>query len=679
MPTNDLKTILRSEDETLFHKLMIIEETSKTFWSKGEIFHPYFTLHGYNHSQRIIEIINKLTEKFMESDFRLNAYEIFCLLSAALLHDVGMLITKKKDENSQFIRKQHHLRTWEFIIEKKDKLYLNHFESNIIAQLCKGHRCVDLKSSDFDDQIIQTYYIRVRLLAALMRLGDELDIDYRRAPEALKQILQIQMPTSSKIHWLKHYYVQGLMFGWESRYGLNILTISISTVFPENEKNDAEISKLIVEPVLQGITSTSEILNRYGIVIELKELKINRSKSIEEIPEEITDEIRKPEIEERKQTAKKISSDYITKYKDLIDKIMNCINQIDAIDWQIENQYYDDWDNKRIGRKIANINDNLFDKIIIHTTLSKEIILSHGYNYLKGIKISSGNTIELTFSPQPNGVNINDLQKKVILDVFKKHQSLIADSFNFFKLRVLEFNIIEFIDLEFIKLRFIIKTKLNIDNRGLIKILCVISNITDFLTNFAMEISSGVEIIADQELERRKEKMEMEDTDEKLKIMWDEMKETKETHKKGRLLEDFIVTLLQESKDFDILGRNIRSDFEEIDIMCTHKLQGIFKELGSVLLIECKNWSKKVDKNELVIFFDKVSSRKPFSNMGIFISVRGFTTAVKDFLKSKSQSDIRILLISGNDIDEMFNKNRNFSFLIKDKFTKNILLMKESI
>lgn len=175
----------------------------------------------------------------------------------------------------------------------------------------------------------------------------------------------------------------------------------------------------------------------------------------------------------------------------------------------------------------------------------------------------------------------------------------------------------------------------------------------------------------------RKEKPMTAETYETLKKMWDNVKKTKNLKEKGKLLEDFIEKLLEVSKRFTIVGRDIRSDFEEIDIMCTHKLQGIFKKVDPVLLIECKNWSKKAGKDELVTFFDKVTNRKPHSNLGIFLSVNGFTKGVRDFLKSKAESDVKIMLVSGKDIDEMFAKNKDFLSLLEEKFTKNILLMKE--
>lgn len=91
-----------------------------------------------------------------------------------------------------------------------------------------------------------------------------------------------------------------------------------------------------------------------------------------------------------------------------------------------------------------------------------------------------------------------------------------------------------------------------------------------------------------------------------------------------------------------------------LENMCTHNLrEEVFKKVDPILLIECKNWSKKAGKNELVIFFDKVKNRRPHSNLGIFVSVNGFTRSVTDFLMSRAEDDVKIVLISGKDIETL--------------------------
>jgi len=85
--------------ENFTHKLNIIEQEAEKLWKKGEFYHVYYTLHGLDHSNYVIQILEKLIDGLNPED-KLNKTEIFCLLSAAYLHDVGMLC-KYPDDNER--------------------------------------------------------------------------------------------------------------------------------------------------------------------------------------------------------------------------------------------------------------------------------------------------------------------------------------------------------------------------------------------------------------------------------------------------------------------------------------------------------------------------------------------------------------------------------------------------
>jgi HD superfamily phosphodiesterase len=84
-------------DENFHAKLNIIEQEAGTLWKKGELYHVYYTLHGLDHSNSVIAILEELVDGLNPAD-GLNETEIFCLLSAALLHDVGMVLKYPDDE-----------------------------------------------------------------------------------------------------------------------------------------------------------------------------------------------------------------------------------------------------------------------------------------------------------------------------------------------------------------------------------------------------------------------------------------------------------------------------------------------------------------------------------------------------------------------------------------------------
>jgi hypothetical protein len=74
-----------------------------------------------------------------------------------------------------------------------------------------GHRKIKLESEEYEDRPIGLKPVRIRLLSALLRLADELDLLPERAPGTLLNILENDMPDYSRIHWLKHYYTSGLL------------------------------------------------------------------------------------------------------------------------------------------------------------------------------------------------------------------------------------------------------------------------------------------------------------------------------------------------------------------------------------------------------------------------------------------------------------------------------------
>jgi len=204
-------------------KLDIIEQETEKIWKKGEFYHVYYTLHGMDHSNSVIEILGRLVDGLNPED-KLNETEIFCLLSAAYLHDVGMLCKYPDDDTKvaqksekrpysvqDLIRDEHHIRSGRYIKEHRTDLKLDHIEVECVRLIAEGHREIKLESKEYDDQVIGQTSVRVRLLAALLRLADELDITYGRAPETLYEILKNDMPDYSRLQWLKHYYTAGVL------------------------------------------------------------------------------------------------------------------------------------------------------------------------------------------------------------------------------------------------------------------------------------------------------------------------------------------------------------------------------------------------------------------------------------------------------------------------------------
>jgi hypothetical protein len=296
-------------------KLHTIKEHIIEIFKKGTIFHPSYTLHGVDHSEAVIEKLDKLTKNLMGSSHKLNSCEVFCILAAAYLHDTGMLLTKNDDETrvdhmrktgqvqetyriSDLIREEHHIRSEEYIRNHKKELGLNHVEVEIIGRICRGHRKEDLKDEYYGEDVIGGSSVRVRLLAALLRLADELDIDFRRAPRHLREILEMKMSSLDKVHWIKHYCTKGVKFDEKIESGLTIITIKPHLMVPDEEYGKKYIYPQIIDPIKRkldpsaGTDYVGDILAEYGVVIRLEEPRMDIVNDLEIIPPEIFEEAR---------------------------------------------------------------------------------------------------------------------------------------------------------------------------------------------------------------------------------------------------------------------------------------------------------------------------------------------------------------------------------------------------
>ena len=119
---------------------------------------------------------------------------------------------------------------------------------------------------------------------------------------------------------------------------------------------------------------------------------------------------------------------------------------------------------------------------------------------------------------------------------------------------------------------------------------------------------------------------------------------------KGRALEELAYKLFESIKGFEVVER-LKTDTEEIDLVILNKSDNPFWQKESqLILVECKNWSSKCGKNELVCFKEKITNRRGRAKIGFFISWGGFaSTFSKEDLRS-SQGDILIVPIDGKSL-----------------------------
>ncbi|MBU3155004.1 hypothetical protein [Clostridium estertheticum] len=213
-----------------------------------------FTDHGIKHSDRINERIYKLFCDMLQNkdrDIKLNNSELYSLILAIYLHDIGMeLINKKKviglftekkyknkfllllsslisveeigkiDENSadfyDFIRNKHHIISAMWIMKNNvvgDVLKLPIIDDYLstVALICFAHN-EDLSILDnefYNNGQADECQIQVKILAYLLRVGDSLDADKRRCNIDILEVKDIEV--ISRVHWYRHFYTKSII------------------------------------------------------------------------------------------------------------------------------------------------------------------------------------------------------------------------------------------------------------------------------------------------------------------------------------------------------------------------------------------------------------------------------------------------------------------------------------
>jgi translation initiation factor 2B subunit (eIF-2B alpha/beta/delta family) len=196
----------RLEDIRKFviHLYQVLEKFPQLKW---------FTPHGKEHCEAVENILHQLIPEDCEEN--LTEDEKFFLLASAWLHDIGMLrgiFGEEENISDNEIRENHHSRSEKYITRKYDEVGVKESEKEVFGLMARFHRrreplseCPELIA------IPEHNTIRLRLLAAYLRLADALHIDQTRTPASQYAIsLAYDIPNKSKLHWLRSKFVLGI-------------------------------------------------------------------------------------------------------------------------------------------------------------------------------------------------------------------------------------------------------------------------------------------------------------------------------------------------------------------------------------------------------------------------------------------------------------------------------------
>ncbi len=148
----------------------------------------------------------------------------------------------------------------------------------------------------------------------------------------------------------------------------------------------------------------------------------------------------------------------------------------------------------------------------------------------------------------------------------------------------------------------------------------------------------------------------------------------KSSQEKGNSLEQLLAQLLAEIEGFSIADLQKRTETEEIDIVVLNQSKKApYDKDESLILVECKNWSGKCGKNELVQFKEKIENRSGRSRLGFLVSWNGFAETVTLELLRGSREKVVVALLSGQQIKQAVAEN-NFEKCLYNAWYEAVML-----
>lgn len=255
-PEWELEKELSKKDNGLWETLSRIKQAAWDILSRPAI--TWYTDHGKTHSERVARHIFEILKPLHGAE-RLNAPELFVILAACYLHDIGMWDLRLKEKTPPFkdkthpyspqdydeIRTRHPQRSAEMI--GKNAAYLKNPARTIglhiptdftdpIIEVSKAHGsehfkgCVSKLATNIPTKRGQPF--RGPFLAALLLIGDELDLEEVRAQACLDPITSsfADYPPESSLHIYRHHYITAV----EILHDLNPARIRLTFQFPQN-------------------------------------------------------------------------------------------------------------------------------------------------------------------------------------------------------------------------------------------------------------------------------------------------------------------------------------------------------------------------------------------------------------------------------------------------------------
>ncbi|MHC4526451.1 MAG: HD domain-containing protein [Planctomycetota bacterium] len=248
--------------------------------SGGSVPLPYFTGHGVEHCAAVERYLDEIiwgTDRPSEYDVIPSPEEAMYLLSAAWLHDIGMMYGIFNGEEpgdlqdyreAISLRREHEFRTSTYIRDKwEDNCSWSEEEKKWLANICVYHRR-HRPISEFDPFQVKTHgskqYIRLAVLAALLRLADACLADQSRAPGPLLALyISLGMPQEALGHWKRAKLIRNVSFDHVERRIVLTGDYPPKVRFEFGEFDLGEVGEIVCRDVQDELDSVKQVLSIY--------------------------------------------------------------------------------------------------------------------------------------------------------------------------------------------------------------------------------------------------------------------------------------------------------------------------------------------------------------------------------------------------------------------------------
>ena len=255
-----------------YEKIVKFCQNELTWVHSDSKYFRFFTNHGTPHSSNVLNNIFQLLDEFdlKLGERRLDEYEMFLLAVCAWCHDLGMLCQDGENFDDfkvvEKARKEHAKRIGPYL----DKNYLrmglsDEIEKKLISQICLHHSSnEDIAELEENQEILldsKVVSIRTKLISALLRLSDALDIDKNRLPREENRNNELISDITKK-EYKKHEIVQRVAI--DTGEGCILVQILIDNSDAEHAKVCGEVQQKLNEE----FESVKNILLDHGINIK---------------------------------------------------------------------------------------------------------------------------------------------------------------------------------------------------------------------------------------------------------------------------------------------------------------------------------------------------------------------------------------------------------------------------